>query len=278
MRSQGSTGNGYEWKSRNHHNRYEELSDKPISFLIPRSNVSVTNNPLKEHTMKQQEQSTNAACNTEQQRRLHKVARYSLPKTAGRKSPNSLWSFPFTRLWSLLILFLAGPMAFNASAAGVSSPVWFGEYAGDPDEKPLYLHPGESEILTFHVSGAFDGQLCLASIAAETDYYNTKYLTEYGGYMAQILAPNPTTLVVGGYRPVYVQVSMPSDAPIGTRYAVGVDFTFQAAPGGMFGSAIGKGFPVVALVPEPASVITGALLLLPFGASTLRMLRKNRKA
>jgi hypothetical protein len=29
-------------------------------------------------------------------------------------------------------------------------------------------------------------------------------------------------------------------------------------------------------VPEPTTMIAGALLLLPFGASTLRMLRKNR--
>ena len=31
-------------------------------------------------------------------------------------------------------------------------------------------------------------------------------------------------------------------------------------------------------VPEPATMVAGALLLLPFGASTLRMLRKNRSA
>jgi len=29
-------------------------------------------------------------------------------------------------------------------------------------------------------------------------------------------------------------------------------------------------------VPEPSTVIAGMLLLLPFGASTLRVLRKNR--
>jgi hypothetical protein len=31
-------------------------------------------------------------------------------------------------------------------------------------------------------------------------------------------------------------------------------------------------------VPEPTTMIAGALLLLPFGASTLRILRKNRTA
>jgi hypothetical protein len=32
------------------------------------------------------------------------------------------------------------------------------------------------------------------------------------------------------------------------------------------------------VVPEPTTMIAGALLLLPFGASTLRILRKNRTA
>ena len=32
----------------------------------------------------------------------------------------------------------------------------------------------------------------------------------------------------------------------------------------------------VVLVPEPTTMIAGALLLLPFGASTLRILRRNR--
>ena len=31
-------------------------------------------------------------------------------------------------------------------------------------------------------------------------------------------------------------------------------------------------------VPEPTTIIAGALLLLPFGASTLRILRRNRMA
>ena len=38
----------------------------------------------------------------------------------------------------------------------------------------------------------------------------------------------------------------------------------------------GQGYVVA--VPEPATMIAGALLLLPFGASTLRILRRNRAA
>ena len=37
-------------------------------------------------------------------------------------------------------------------------------------------------------------------------------------------------------------------------------------------------FPAVAPVPEPTTMIAGALLLLPFGASTLRLLRKRQTA
>jgi hypothetical protein len=51
------------------------------------------------------------------------------------------------------------------------------------------------------------------------------------------------------------------------------------APAHVWGGA-GQGFfgPNLSAVPEPTTVIAGALLLLPFGASTLRMLRKNRTA
>lgn len=38
----------------------------------------------------------------------------------------------------------------------------------------------------------------------------------------------------------------------------------------------GRDVNVLAPVPEPTTIIAGALLLLPFGASTLRMLRRNR--
>jgi uncharacterized protein (DUF779 family) len=42
-------------------------------------------------------------------------------------------------------------------------------------------------------------------------------------------------------------------------------------------SSVQQSFHQVA-VPEPTTIIAGALLLLPFGASTLRILRKNRTA
>jgi hypothetical protein len=45
-------------------------------------------------------------------------------------------------------------------------------------------------------------------------------------------------------------------------------------------SSIGAGqeFIFISAVPEPSTIIAGALMLLPFGASTLRILRRNRTA
>jgi hypothetical protein len=42
------------------------------------------------------------------------------------------------------------------------------------------------------------------------------------------------------------------------------------------GSIQGNGY--FGAVPEPTTIFGGALLLLPFGASTLRLLRRNRAA
>ncbi len=36
--------------------------------------------------------------------------------------------------------------------------------------------------------------------------------------------------------------------------------------------------PMLGIVPEPSTIIAGALLLLPFGVSTVRILRKNKAA
>jgi hypothetical protein len=43
-------------------------------------------------------------------------------------------------------------------------------------------------------------------------------------------------------------------------------------------SQVAQSFDQVVPVPEPTTIIAGALLLLPLGASTLRILRRNRMA
>jgi hypothetical protein len=44
------------------------------------------------------------------------------------------------------------------------------------------------------------------------------------------------------------------------------------------GSGVGVDLTIITPVPEPTTMVAGALLLLPFGASTLRILRKSRTA
>ena len=53
---------------------------------------------------------------------------------------------------------------------------------------------------------------------------------------------------------------------------------FNGAPGTVSQVSISSVQQSFHQVPEPTTIIAGALLLLPFGASTLRILRKNRTA
>jgi hypothetical protein len=67
-----------------------------------------------------------------------------------------------------------------------------------------------------------------------------------------------------------------------------MDVTFQFSPGmtltqltsgsGPYTSSFSGSMSGVSGVPEPTTIIAGALLLLPFGASAVRILRKNRAA
>jgi hypothetical protein len=62
----------------------------------------------------------------------------------------------------------------------------------------------------------------------------------------------------------------------GTQYTVDLDvFNIGQSSGNPTGANV-EFTGDVSVVPEPATLISGALLLLPFGASTLRILRKNR--
>ena len=56
------------------------------------------------------------------------------------------------------------------------------------------------------------------------------------------------------------------------------NLTARAATGGIINSVDMTVHNGTAAVPEPSTVVAGALLLLPFGLSTLRMMRKSRKA
>ena len=71
------------------------------------------------------------------------------------------------------------------------------------------------------------------------------------------------------------------------QYNIMLDGPTSRSPGNgqEFEATVALGYPdgvpialTITPVPEPTTMIAGALLLLPFGASTLRMLRKNRMA
>jgi hypothetical protein len=55
-------------------------------------------------------------------------------------------------------------------------------------------------------------------------------------------------------------------------------YTLYGYSGGVYSPQVTGGAAISIAVPEPTTMIAGALLLLPFGASTLRMLRKSRTA
>lgn len=67
----------------------------------------------------------------------------------------------------------------------------------------------------------------------------------------------------------------------GSGYEAAAHIFVTASPADASAGALVTGYAGgngVVVVPEPTTMIAGALLLLPFGASTLRMFRKNRVA
>ena len=84
------------------------------------------------------------------------------------------------------------------------------------------------------------------------------------------------TLLANANAPVGLSALSWGDASGSGNGPVGFDY---GTPDGQdvvlpsFGASIN-----ISAVPEPTTMIAAALLLLPFGASALRMLRKSRKA
>ena len=143
----------------------------------------------------------------------------------------------------------------------INTLLWTGyyTYAGTPlgDWDELSFAFSVPRNITIDTATASLSQDCLLEVNWDDDYLSS--------------APGSTaSLYVQGYR---VDIT-----------PLGVD---QYAAGGWSGPQP-NGVPlpsrdmlaqfVVTAVPEPTTMIAGALLLLPFGASTLRMLRKSRKA
>jgi hypothetical protein len=105
------------------------------------------------------------------------------------------------------------------------------------------------------------------NLVANTTYYLAAYYSAPGG------GADPDWLYLGS------ATVAPGFSVLGSYYSVtssGTDATwnninYSGPPNGFHG-------PDLRAVPEPTTMIAGALLLLPFGASTLRILRRTRTA
>ena len=142
-----------------------------------------------------------------------------------------------------------------------------------------YSHPpqmdGDNSGSTFQYQLTFTaGSSGAATVRWLSD--NDSWLYISGGNYNNFLVgskPGPDFSTFGSWNtPISLSLSA------GTRYTVDLD-VFNEPQG--YGNPTGGRVEFsgdVSVVPEPTTLIAGALLLLPFGASTLRILRKQRMA
>jgi hypothetical protein len=135
--------------------------------------------------------------------------------------------------------------------------------------------PGFSE--SANVSGAGTLEISDASGSLLKGTVKWLTLTSLGVNEAlnTMLSVNITGLTYGGSN-----VGLQQLLNQGNASGAGITVTFSSG-GDLYALASGGGsFPFTGTiaVPEPATMVAGALLLLPFGASTIRFVRKNRLA
>jgi hypothetical protein len=114
-------------------------------------------------------------------------------------------------------------------------------------------------------------------LTGNVDWIKVRTFDSLGGLNA-LLNVNVTGLAYAGLNPDLL--SLVAGAP-----GDSMNLSFQFNPGQTLTQLTTGAGPYVtsysgsiAAVPEPTTVVAGVLLLLPFGASTLRILRKNRTA
>jgi hypothetical protein len=125
------------------------------------------------------------------------------------------------------------------------------------------------DISTYNDEGA------AMALAMYTVLYNS---TGYGAYNNAFGGPGPFQITGG--------LSLSSDPGVYSDYEtylgdVSGMTSDQAVTGGVLVPEVATSQDMILIggaVPEPTTIIAGALLLLPFGASTIRVLRRNRAA
>jgi len=166
---------------------------------------------------------------------------------------------------------------YNLTYNGVNIPAFCIDIARDESEGP----PGYTGYSTTTLASApFGPSGPMGSAAATkieemwTKYYSLAASSSVDAAALQVaiweevaLGNGTYTLTVSGNSAVTTEATTmlgsPGTATTGLIAVVDTQTTGQA-----------YSFPV----PEPSTMISGALLLLPFGASTLRILRRNRAA
>jgi len=163
----------------------------------------------------------------------------------------------------------------------------------------LNLTPS-ADTATFVNYSDYSGTLILASGVAQQSLLNTVNFSigDSGQLTGTFFNNAPRDLTVNGFGPQTISQPVQDDVTTGpdvisildgstTTYYL-PEGTLQVTPlaadpftgnfVGATGTADVYGTFLFTAVPEPTTIIAGALLLLPLGASTLRILRKNRVA
>jgi hypothetical protein len=92
----------------------------------------------------------------------------------------------------------------------------------------------------------------------------------YGGANSSIAGNGPHNPFISQQETFYFTLSGPGS--FSENNISGLTFLFGTS------SDYGSGRQVLTSVPEPSTIVAGALLLLPFGISTVRILRKNKQS
>ena len=134
-----------------------------------------------------------------------------------------------------------------------------------------------------HVVTLFDTSgYILASATIAFGGSSTVDSFQWVGIAPVTLAANTTYVLASSYGAddpdhfYYGSATLPAGVTLGS--AVWESGLTQVFPDQVYGSGQGFFGPNMSAVPEPTTMVAGALLLVPFGLSTLRMWRKSRTA
>ena len=119
--------------------------------------------------------------------------------------------------------------------------------------------------------GGFD------SIVLDVGYITTAVLPAATGSVAGTIIPADATRSLSTIHWDYIGTSLTGGGTYGDILVVLTGMTGSEFANGSIQDTYSQNIQILA-VPEPTTMVAGALLLLPFGASTLRILRKNRTA